>query len=172
MTCLLMSAGLHNMTSIWLTQQCELHRDIHAFSLSHLHSVAEPTHMKLSMRIRIARQRARMSQEALALNVGVTRSAVANWEGVEGVLPASARLARVAEITNVNFEWLATGRGPIDHAGNTEDTPAVESEIVYDELERRLLQAFRRMTPDARIQTILHSEAFTERARPTGNTLR
>lgn len=115
--------------------------------------------MKLSMRIRIARQRARLSQEALALNLGVTRSAVANWECADGVLPASARLAKLAELTHVNFEWLATGRGTIDHAGNEESTPAVDGEMVYDERERRLLAAFRHMTERARQEALMQCEA-------------
>ena len=116
--------------------------------------------MKLSMRIRIARQRARLSQEALALNLGVTRSAVANWESADGVLPASARLADIARLTNVSFEWLATGRGPLDHCGK-DDTPVVEGEMVHDEYERRLLAAFRRMPEHAQQQVVLHCEAMT-----------
>lgn len=119
--------------------------------------------MKLSMRIRIARQRAKLSQEALALNLGVTRSAVANWEGADGVLPATARLAYIAQLTNVSFEWLATGRGPLGHGGN-DDTPAVEGEMIRDEHERRLLAAFRRMTEHARLEVVLHCEAMTQRA--------
>jgi transcriptional regulator with XRE-family HTH domain len=119
--------------------------------------------MKLSMRIRIARQRAGLSQEALALNLGVTRSAVANWEGADGVLPASARLAHIAQLTHVNFEWLATGRGPLDHGGSDE-APAVEGGRVHDEYERRLLAAFRRMTEHARLEVVLHCEAMTPRA--------
>ena len=119
--------------------------------------------MKLSMRIRIARQRARLSQEALALNLGVTRSAVANWEGADGVLPATSRLAHIAQLTNVSFEWLATGRGPLDHGGN-DDTHAVEGEMVHDEYERRLLAAFRRMTEHVRLEVVLHCEAMTPRA--------
>lgn len=123
--------------------------------------------MKLSMRIRIARQRARLSQEALALNLGVTRSAVANWEGAGGVLPASARLAHIARLTNVSFEWLATGRGPLDHGGN-DDTPAAEGEMVHDEYERRLLAAFRRMPEHARLEVVLHCEAMAPRAARQG----
>lgn len=123
--------------------------------------------MKLSMRIRIARQRARLSQEALALNLGVTRSAVANWEGADGVLPASARLAHIARLTNVSFEWLATGRGPLDHGGN-DDTPAAEGEMVHDEYERRLLAAFRRMPEHARVEVVLHCEAMTQRTARQG----
>ncbi|CAN7422415.1 helix-turn-helix domain-containing protein [Pseudoxanthomonas sp. LjRoot143] len=116
--------------------------------------------MKLSMRIRIARQRARLSQEALALHLGVTRSAVANWECADGVVPASARLVKLAELTHVNIEWLATGRGVINHADNEQEAPAVEGELVYDELERRLLAAFRRMTTTARLQVVLQYESM------------
>jgi len=110
------------------------------------------------MRIRIARQRARLSQEALAANLGVTRSAVANWEGADDVLPASARLAKLAKLTGVNYEWLATGRGAIGYAGNDSGAPAMEGDVVYDEFERRLLDAFRRMKPAARFQSLLRLE--------------
>lgn len=98
--------------------------------------------MKLSMRIRIARQRARLSQEGLAAQLGVTRGAVANWECSVGAQPASARLERLAQVTGVCFEWLATGRGPVDYLG-TLPTPAVDGELVDDPAERRLLQAYR-----------------------------
>lgn len=98
--------------------------------------------MKLSMRIRVARQRARLSQEALAVQLGVTRGAVANWECSVGAQPASARLERLAQVTGVCFEWLATGRGPVDYNG-TQPTPAMDGELVDDPAERRLLQAFR-----------------------------
>lgn len=128
--------------------------------------------MKLSMRIRIARQRARMSQEALALNLGVTRSAVANWEGADGVLPASARLARLAEITDVSFEWLATGRGPLRHARGTGKVSDMEGEFIHDEEERRLLQAFREMTADARLQLLLIVEAGKGHRRTADRPLR
>lgn len=155
------------MASFWLTQQCELRRGIHAFSLSRPRSTTESTHMKLSMRIRIARQRARMSQEALALNLGVTRSAVANWESVEGVLPATGRLAKLAELTSVSFEWLATGRGAVEANASANETPAVDVEMVYDELERQMLSAFRRMTRDARVLAILELEANATVGRST-----
>jgi transcriptional regulator with XRE-family HTH domain len=124
--------------------------------------------MKLSMRIRIARQRARLSQEALAVNLGVTRSAVANWECADGVLPASSRLSRLAELTNVSFEWLATGRGAIDHACKEATISAIDGEVVYDEWERRLLAAFRRMTERARREVLMQSEATASAASQKG----
>ena len=98
--------------------------------------------MKLSMRIRIARQRARMSQEALAAQLGVTRGAVANWECSVGAMPATSRLEGLARATGVCFEWLATGRGPVGYA-EIPPVTAAEAEVVDDPAERRLLQAFR-----------------------------
>lgn len=99
--------------------------------------------MELSMRIRIARQRACMSQEMLAGRLGVTRGAVANWECSVGAQPATSRLERLAHVTRVRFEWLATGRGPLAWEADPDDIPALDAELVHDPLERRLLQAFR-----------------------------
>ena len=98
--------------------------------------------MKLSTRIRTARTRAGMSQGALAEALGVSRSAVGNWESAKGrVSPSSERLSELALATGVSYEWLATGRGtplaPID------GIPAADAEFVDDPIERRLLQAFR-----------------------------
>ncbi len=98
--------------------------------------------MKLSTRIRTARTRARMSQAELAELLGVSRSAVGNWESARGrVSPSSERLSELALATGVSYEWLATGRGtplaPID------GIPAADAEFVDDPGERRLLQAFR-----------------------------
>lgn len=99
--------------------------------------------MQLSARIRIARQRARLSQEALARQLGISRGAVANWECSVGALPATSRLEQLARITSVRFEWLATGRGGIGYEAAAEDVPAAEAEFVHDPVERRLLAAFR-----------------------------
>ncbi|MEL1265172.1 helix-turn-helix transcriptional regulator [Pseudoxanthomonas putridarboris] len=116
--------------------------------------------MKLALRIRIARQQVRLSQEQLALELGVTRGAVANWECTDGALPASSRLAKLAEVTGVTYEWLATGRGPmLSSAKDQEDIPAVEAEMVHDADERRLLAAFRRMSAARRQRFVLQLEA-------------
>ena len=88
---------------------------------------------RLAGRIRKARLSVGMSQSALAACLGVTRGAVANWESVGGVLPA----------TEASFEWLATGRGASKHASSHEDVPAADMQIVEDRLELRLLHAFR-----------------------------
>lgn len=98
--------------------------------------------MKLSTRIRTARLRAGLSQAELAEKLGVSRSAVANWErNAGGTHPGSKRLADIAINTGVAWEWLATGRG---HATPSADhILAVDAEFVEDPIERRLLHAFR-----------------------------
>ncbi|WP_306175497.1 MULTISPECIES: helix-turn-helix transcriptional regulator [unclassified Stenotrophomonas] len=63
-------------------------------------------------RIRRARLTAGLSQTQLALETGVRRSAVAQWEREGGTSPSVQHLSRVAIVTQVHFEWLATGRGP------------------------------------------------------------
>ncbi len=98
--------------------------------------------MKLSTRVRTARVRAGMSQAELAEALGVSRSAVGNWEAAKGrVFPSSERLSELALATGVSYEWLATGRGT-PQAPN-EGIPAADAEFVDDPVERRLLQAFR-----------------------------
>ncbi len=121
--------------------------------------------MNLSMRIRIARQRAKMSQEALAIAVGVTRGAVANWECSVGTAPTCRRLEHIARTTQVSFEWLATGRGEIS-LKDENVTLAVDAELVYDATERRLLADFRQADKQLR-ETVLRvlSQVKPETAR-------
>ncbi len=98
--------------------------------------------MKLSTRIRTSRVRAGLSQAELAETLGVSRSAVGNWESARGgVHPSSERLAELALATGVSYEWLATGRGtPMTPS---DGIPAADAEFVDDLVERRLLQGFR-----------------------------
>ncbi|MFN3703501.1 helix-turn-helix transcriptional regulator [Thermomonas sp.] len=98
----------------------------------------------LAGRIRKARLRVGMSQQQLAERLKVTRGAVANWEGANGVAPATERLQRIAQETGASFEWLATGRGACKYEPLPEDIPGViGAELVSDHLELRLLHALR-----------------------------
>lgn len=64
-------------------------------------------------RIKLARTASRKSQEWLAEEVGVRQTSVSAWErGAKD--PATENLSRVAQALNVNFEWLATGRGEME----------------------------------------------------------
>lgn len=98
--------------------------------------------MTLSIRIRTSRLRARLSQNTMATQLGVSRTAVANWEsGSQPTRPSSKRLEGISKLTNVSWEWLATGRGQI--ALPACEAAAADAELVEDPVERRLLEAFR-----------------------------
>jgi transcriptional regulator with XRE-family HTH domain len=98
---------------------------------------------RLARRIRKARLSTGMSQRELAIRLGVTRGAVANWESANATLPATERLQRIANTTGVAFEWLATGRGAAGYQASPDEVPAADMEIVDDSLELRLLRIFR-----------------------------
>ena len=68
---------------------------------------------QFSDRIAFARKRMGPSQAQLASALGVSRGACGQWE--QGVsTPSVAHLIELAKVTEVSFEWLATGRGPME----------------------------------------------------------
>ena len=93
--------------------------------------------VQIGERIRAARQARGITQEQLAEEVGVSRSAVAQWEtGRAGQL--TGNLSRIAEVLGVGIEHLAHGRdrrGPIQ-AGTGD--------------ELALLRMYRESSPDDR----------------------
>ncbi|TAA21388.1 XRE family transcriptional regulator [Pseudoxanthomonas winnipegensis] len=106
-------------------------------------------------RIRQARRLKALSQTQLAEHVGVQRSAVAQWERAGGTHPSVEHLAQIAVITQVLFEWLATGRGPMTSAATQAEaapgTPAPAAEcLARDEVETRVLQLIRKLSPHRR----------------------
>jgi transcriptional regulator with XRE-family HTH domain len=100
----------------------------------------------MPVRVRQCRTAARFSQAQLASLVGVRRSAVAQWEQVDGTSPSVGHLAQVAVAAEVCFEWLATGRGPMRPAGAEFETAARACDFAQDELENRLLDSVRRLS--------------------------
>lgn len=64
---------------------------------------------KLYERVREARSLTKLTQEALAGELGVTRSAVAQWEMAEGTAPSVDNLIGLAKRSGMTFEYLATG---------------------------------------------------------------
>lgn len=65
----------------------------------------------LKERIRSARKHINLSQEELALELGISRSAVAQWEMNGGTTPSVENLIALARRSGFCFEYLSTGRG-------------------------------------------------------------
>ncbi|MDZ4326376.1 MAG: helix-turn-helix transcriptional regulator [Pseudomonas sp.] len=102
----------------------------------------------LTTRIRQARRRVAYSQTDLAGQVGVNRSAVAQWERPGGSTPTSSNLSKIAVITSVHYEWLATGRGQMCVAARDDaaDVQALELQFyAHDGIEERVLQGLRKL---------------------------
>src|SRR3546814_955326 len=110
----------------------------------------------------MARRRAGLSQTELARQVGVQRSAVSHWEGNQARNPSTSNLRRVAEVTGVHFEWLATGRGPMSVAAEVllDSIEAAEGIFIGDELEMRLIRALRSAPFSAPLALIELSECL------------
>ena len=82
--------------------------------------MSDPT--QIGTRIRDARQERGWTQERLAEAVGVSRSAVAQWEtGRAGQL--TGHLSRIAEVLDVGIEHLTQGRNKraSAHAGTGDE---------------------------------------------------
>ena len=90
--------------------------------------------MNLTTRILRSRKDKKLSQQALAGLIGVSRSALAQWE-TEMSSPSLGNLRKMAEVLDVSFEWLATGRGNQFLATSTD---TVDDNQVDDEIIRNL----------------------------------
>jgi phage repressor protein C with HTH and peptisase S24 domain len=69
-----------------------------------------PLMESLGKRIRVARQRARLSQEDVAEPLGISRNAVSLWESDDSK-PERDRLPVLARTLHVDVNWLLTGEG-------------------------------------------------------------
>ncbi|WP_157964445.1 helix-turn-helix domain-containing protein [Ephemeroptericola cinctiostellae] len=65
---------------------------------------------EIGKRIKDARQALNVKQKWLSANLGITATAVSKWESGEQ-FPTLDKLSKIALLLNINFEWLATGRG-------------------------------------------------------------
>ncbi|HET9034087.1 MAG TPA: helix-turn-helix transcriptional regulator [Dokdonella sp.] len=107
----------------------------------------------LADRIRSARRKASISQSELARRIGVSASAVAQWEHPSGTQPTLQSLVRIFEITGVSIDWLVTGKA--SSSGNVslgnDDVPAVSLEFFAHCLqEENLLRVFREIPTKCR----------------------
>lgn|GEM_PF-1111819 len=93
--------------------------------------------LRVFERILLARRNAGLTKIALAQRVGVCVSAAVQWEHPRGTVPSVSNLLRIATITGVAFEWLATGRGVA--------LPGCDAIVATTPLEKHLLAVVRRV---------------------------
>jgi transcriptional regulator with XRE-family HTH domain len=121
----------------------------------------------LSQRIRRARRLQEWSQAELARRARVHRSCVGHWEGVHGAHPGHLRLAELADILEVSFEWLATGRGPMRLGHNPkDDIPAAYGKLVDDVDTLRLLNAWEGLSLRSRSTVLDVAEQLARLRKP------
>lgn len=70
--------------------------------------------MSIAQRIIIARKLKNISQSKLAEFMKVSRGSCSQWERAI-TTPSVEHLSKLALLLDVNFEWLATGRGERDY---------------------------------------------------------
>lgn len=128
-------------------------------------TVRAASSLRLSNRIRQARIHVGFSKAELARRVGVCLSAVVQWEHPHGTVPNATNLARVAQIADVAFEWLATGRGPARLMAG-DGPPAIAPDAIAVTLfEERLLEVVRRLPSHRHESLIEFLSAWAKRAR-------
>ena len=119
---------------------------------------------RLKDRVRLARTRAGLSKAEFARRIGVSLSAVVQWELPDGTCPNARNLAALAECTGTAFEWLATGRGPM-RIGTADGPPALEpSAMAVTLFEERLLEVARRLPGHRQEALIEFLMAWTKNA--------
>ncbi len=92
-------------------------------------------------RIRLARKSAGLTQDGLARAVGVSRSAVAQWE-TDRSGQVGGNLARIASVLGVAVAYLLTGAGPPEGGSvpeNTTETALLRLYRACSEDDRALL---------------------------------
>lgn len=103
----------------------------------------------LGERIQQARKFNNWSRAELARKVGVKPSAAVQWEQIGGTSPSTPNLIRLAKLTNVSFEWLATGRGSLQYRAAEQDVAIDMGSFAQNSFEERLLQLARLMPTSA-----------------------
>lgn len=126
-----------------------------------LNRLMDEAMMDFAHRIRLSRRRSGLSQAALAARLGIQRSAVSQWEGNNAKRPRLEHLQALATVTGVSFEWLATGRGPIpiDEDQRQDGVATSTALLIEDDLEVRMLSAFRRGKERTKIALVEVMEA-------------
>lgn len=102
--------------------------------------------MTLGERIKWARLKAVVTKSALAAAADVSPSAVTQWENGDTKTLKSASVLAVAKALNVDYEWLATGKG--EPVGQRVEQPSAAYDVSAEALE--VARGFDQLTPDCK----------------------
>jgi hypothetical protein len=103
----------------------------------------------------------------MARRLGVHRSCVGHWEGVTNANPGPDKLASIATLCVISYEWLATGRGSMKLGHDPrDDIPAAHGMLVYDAQTIRLLEAWEAMSQRSRVGILEVVEEFAALRQP------
>lgn len=122
-------------------------------------AVARKSTSVLRDRIRQSREMLGLSRAELAREVGVVASAAAQWEQSEGTTPSLENLAAIAQVTEVSFDWLATGRGYARFRGGHEDLAIHPDSLAMDPFEEEMLALVRKMPQSHRYPFLTYLKA-------------
>lgn len=117
-------------------------------------------------RIRRVRRIAKVTQAELARSVGVSASAVAQWEQPNGTRPGISHLIAVSRLAAISLDWLATGEGKPRRASIEPAEHAISPDMyACDLLEESLLFEFRKLSLRARraLMDFIHEFAAGKR---------
>lgn len=104
----------------------------------------------IGARIQEARRLRGKTQKWLADEVGVKQSSVSAWE-VGKTDPSTDNLSVISQVLQVNFEWLATGNGPMEGLDYTPVAFRVsEPKPALDEDAQELLTLFEQLPKSKR----------------------
>ncbi len=114
-------------------------------------------------RVLEARRQAKLTQEALALELGVSRGAVSQWEVPHGTSPSVQNLIALAQRSGMALEYLATGRGP-KMFGSPMPVEERRGYPLLSRQQKQLLGLFDALTPSKRGALLEFLSRFVDRS--------
>lgn len=123
--------------------------------------------MEISERLLLVRKKVKLNQESFGRRIGVTRSAICNYEN--GSRPISEQvILSVCREFGVNGEWLRTGSGEMFVAAPTTVLDSLAREYGLRQKDYVLIEKLVRMSPQERDGIFRFMQDVVDGARASG----
>lgn len=103
----------------------------------------------IAQRITQARKARGLSQEKLAERMKISRGACGHWERGKAS-PSTEHLTKLATILNVRVEWLASGKGSMEHTLEISETTSHYALNIEDDETREVAERYYRLSKKKR----------------------